>query len=107
MTLRYVRVKDNRTGHQFDVLEESVEPEFHEVLDQERYPIVSRPRDPKPLISKGGGPATGAHDNTPELSLKNTRDELVDAAERAGIDPADLNKQQILDALAVPTTSTE
>jgi hypothetical protein len=107
MTLRYVRVKDLRTRHQFDVLEEQVDPEIHKVLDQERYPIVSRPRDPKPHVSKGGGPATAPTEATHELNLKNTRPELVDAAEAAGIDPTDLTKPQILAALAAPKTSTE
>lgn len=48
---RYVRVKDKRTGHQYDVLEQSFDPEKHTKVA--RFPVVSRPRPPKPYRRKG------------------------------------------------------
>lgn len=107
MPLRYVRVKDTRTGHEFDVLEQQVDPNKHKVLDKDRYPVTSRARKPKPFRGKGGEPATPAHRDGPELTLKNHRDELEKAARAAGIDPTDLTKPQILDALAEKTSDPQ
>lgn len=107
MITRYVRVKDRRTGHEYDVLEQQVDEKKHEVLDREHYPVTSRPRPAKPNRSKGGGSARSRSTDPAELTIKTSRPELVVAAEAAGIDPTDLTKQQILDALAAPKTSNE
>lgn len=48
---RYVRVKDKRTGHQYDVLEQLFDPDKHSRVS--RYPVVSRPRPAKPHRRKG------------------------------------------------------
>lgn len=107
MPLRYVRVKDTRTGHEFDVLEQQVDKDNHQPLSQDRYPITSRPRAPKPFRGKDGEPATPGDRVRPELTLKNNRDELEKAAETAGIDHTDLTKPQILDALAAKTSGEQ
>jgi myo-inositol-1-phosphate synthase len=48
MALRYTRVKDKETGHQYDVLSHKVNPELHEVV--KRYSETSIPRAPKPSV---------------------------------------------------------
>lgn len=53
----YVRVKDRRTGHEFDIREEQVDPEHHRLLNRRTYPPSRTPRRPKPQISKGRVPA--------------------------------------------------
>lgn len=100
MTLRYVRVKDLRTGHEYDVLEQQVDDKIHEPLDKDRYPVTSRPRDAKPLISKGGGSA--------ELTARSSLPRLKSAAETAGIDITGLTtKQEFFDAITAAQNSTE
>jgi len=101
MTIRYVRVKNRSTGHEYDVLEQQVDHDKHEVLDQDRYPIVGRPRPAKPRVGKGGGSA--------ELTARSSRPRLEAAAKSVGVDPADFtNKQQIFDAIvAAKSTPNE
>lgn len=45
---RYTRVKDKKTGHEYDVLSHKVDPEKHTRVA--RYPEVSRPRRSKPNV---------------------------------------------------------
>lgn len=104
MTTRYIRVRDRRTGHEYDVLEEQVNDTKHEVL--KRFEPSSRPRAAKPLISKGGG-STQPGPRDGDLSERNTLPELQNAARDAGIDPGDLTKKQILAALKPAKTSTD
>lgn len=108
MPLRYVRVKDTRTGHQFDVLEERVDPDRHKVLTSDRYPVTGRPRPAKPLRSKGGGSTTRGPSQV-ELTERTPIDDVRRAAEDAGVDHTGLNKKQILAAIAevTPNTATE
>lgn len=47
---KYTRVKDKATGHEYDVLAHKVDPKKHEPLKSDRYPDVSRPREPKPNV---------------------------------------------------------
>lgn len=62
MSLRYVRVKDRQTKHEYDVLEHTVDPEQHQPLSKRRYPDVARPRAPKHFIGRS---ATDEEDTTP------------------------------------------
>lgn len=57
MAEKYQRVRDNDTGHEYDVLVSQVDPKHQTVLDD--YPLSYAPRRPKHRISKGGGPAKG------------------------------------------------
>lgn len=98
MTIRYVRVKHRTTGHEFDVLEQQVDTDKHEVLDQDRYPVTSRPRPAKARVGKGGGSA--------ELTARSSRPRLENAAATAGVDITGLaNKQQIFDAITAATST--
>jgi len=67
MALKYKRVKDKVTGHQYDVLSHKVNPEKHEVLD--RYPEVSRPRPAKPNV-KGKRTASEGEDSPPKAPAR-------------------------------------
>jgi hypothetical protein len=44
---RFIRVKDRRTGYQYDVLETQFNAELHTKADQRRWPPTTRPRRPK------------------------------------------------------------
>lgn len=68
MAIRYVRVKDKRTKHEYDVLEHKVDPDKHTRLDKKHYPAVSRPRPAKPFTSKGGGPGRSTDNDKPSES---------------------------------------
>lgn len=46
----FVRVKDLRTGHQFDVKRERVDPEYHELVD--RVPDSWHARPAKPNMKR-------------------------------------------------------
>lgn len=75
--LRYLRVRDKETGHQYDVLEEKVDRTVHEPLDEKRYPPTSRPRPPKhhvPLTSNADDerPAGGETPPAPKPARKST-----------------------------------
>lgn len=52
MTTHFVRVKDKRTLHEFDIPVQSFDPEKHSKVA--RYPETTRPRRPKPNIRLGG-----------------------------------------------------
>lgn len=52
MGLKYVRVKDKRTGHQYDLLEEQFDKQHHELADQKRFPPTKRPRPAKHHVGK-------------------------------------------------------
>ena len=51
---RYMRVKNKTTGHEFDLVVESFDPEKYDAVKSDRYPETTRPRRAKPNISKGG-----------------------------------------------------
>lgn len=65
MGFKYVRVKDKRTGHQYDVLEQLVDKKNHELVDQRRFPPTSRPRPPKHHVGK---PPTQTSSDQPETT---------------------------------------
>lgn len=50
MALKYTRVKDKDTGHEYDVLAHKVDPEKHERVNRDHYPDSSHPRAPKPNV---------------------------------------------------------
>lgn len=52
----YTRIKDKRSGHEYDIPAVQFDPEKHSRVS--RYPDSTRPRRPKLRVSKGGGPAT-------------------------------------------------
>lgn len=54
MTVRYVRVKNRVTGHEFDLPIQSFDPEKYTKVDSKRYPETTRPRRPKPNVLRGG-----------------------------------------------------
>lgn len=58
MALRYTRVKDKETGHQYDVLSHKVNPDLHEVV--KRYSETSIPRAPKPSVKARASSARSA-----------------------------------------------
>ncbi len=53
----YIRVKDRKTGHEYDIREERLDPDKHKPLNRRTYPPTHEPRRPKHYISKGGKPA--------------------------------------------------
>jgi hypothetical protein len=57
MAVRFVRVKNKSTGHEYDVPEQQYDPEKHKKVDERRYPPTTRQRRPKAHVSKGGGSA--------------------------------------------------
>lgn len=69
MALKYTRVRDINTGHEYDVLSHRVDETRHELADQERWPPSSHPRRPRHNV-KGPRPARntagGATDPTGE-----------------------------------------
>lgn len=105
MSIRYVRVKDNRTGHEYDVLEERLDEKHHKNLTSARYPIVSRPRAAKPFVGKGGeNTAPGSRELGPDpsvakLTARSPLSAIQDAAREAGINPDGLDKKQLLAAI--------
>lgn len=59
MALRYTRVKDKSTGHEYDVLAHKVDPEKHSPVSKTRYPDTPRPRPAKPNVKgKRRAPST-------------------------------------------------
>lgn len=54
---RYMRVKTKATGHEFDLPVESFDDSKYDAVKSDRYPETTRPRRPKPNVSKGGGSA--------------------------------------------------
>ena len=49
---RFMRVKNKKTGHEFDLPVESFDPEKYSKVG--RYPETTRPRRPKPHVRVGG-----------------------------------------------------
>ncbi|MDQ7877371.1 hypothetical protein Q9R08_05205 [Microbacterium sp. QXD-8] len=62
MALRYTRVKDKATGHEYDVLAHKFNPEKHTRVDRKHYPDVSRPRPAKPNVKGKRSAAANADD---------------------------------------------
>lgn len=61
MALKYTRVKDKATGHEYDILAHKFNPEKHSrVSDKKNYPDTTRPRPAKPNVKgkRGAGNAS-------------------------------------------------
>lgn len=52
MTVRYMRVKNKVTGHEFDLPVQSFDPEKYSRVDKKLYPETTRPRASKPNVLK-------------------------------------------------------
>lgn len=68
---KYVRVKDTRTGHEYDLLEHMLDAKKHELVNKEQYPPTSRPRPAKPNVKTRRQAARA--DSSQEKSAKSTR----------------------------------
>lgn len=55
MALRYTRVKDKATGHEYDILTHQFDPDLHTRVSKKHYPDVSRPRPAKPNVKGNRG----------------------------------------------------
>lgn len=53
----YVRVKDNDTGHEYDVRARNVRPKLQTVIKSEEYPPSQTQRPAKHNVTKAGRPA--------------------------------------------------
>ncbi len=75
MALKYTRVKDKSTGHQYDVLSHKVDPELHQPLnDAERWPDVTHPRPAKPnVLTKPNGAAKQPTKSAAKPNRKSSR----------------------------------
>lgn len=93
MPIRYVRVRDKKTNHEYDVVAERVDKNKHTVIDDSPR---SRPLPAKPFRGKGGESATAQR----KYSARTKREELVEAAEAAGLTVTDdQTNKQLADAL--------
>ncbi|WP_449407999.1 hypothetical protein [Microbacterium maritypicum] len=93
MSIRYVRVRDKSTKHEFDVLAERVNPKKHDVIDDTPR---SRHQPPKPFVGKDGKSGKPQRKYSPRTK----REELVAAAEAAGLEVSDdTTNKQLADAL--------
>lgn len=68
MSVRYTRVKDRDTGHEYDVLAHKFDPEVHTRVSKKRYPDVPRPRPAKPNVLGKRGTSTKPAEGDAEVA---------------------------------------